>query len=272
MSLFNKKSKDKVTEPLRPQDVFGDADSLRDKKDRGVIGKLMMRRAGESATLSHVMIKAVAMILASLLALMAIVCFVGWVITSSGSFTISTKLVTHFDNKITLSATEDFSDAGDLIKVPPISRLDNTTLDFLPDDIDMTDGEHNGEDYIAVTFYVRNTGLDTVDYEGKIQMVAASKGIDEALRVMVYKNGERTIYAKAQKNSDGEAEPGCVNFESDMIIMTTGGDDFEVGATDKYTVVMWLEGNDPECVNDILGGNFRAKMDFELLGDNAAED
>ncbi len=23
---------------------------------------------------------------------------------------------------------------------------------------------------------------------------------------------------------------------------------------DKYTVVIWLEGEDPECVNDILGG------------------
>ena len=34
------------------------------------------------------------------------------------------------------------------------------------------------------------------------------------------------------------------------------------GEIDKYTVVIWLEGEDPECVNDILGGTI--EMMFKL--------
>ena len=34
---------------------------------------------------------------------------------------------------------------------------------------------------------------------------------------------------------------------------------------DKYTVVIWLEGNDPECINDIIGGELKMQMN---LGEN----
>ena len=31
---------------------------------------------------------------------------------------------------------------------------------------------------------------------------------------------------------------------------------------DKYTVVIWLEGEDPECINNILGGTIEMMMRF----------
>ena len=35
------------------------------------------------------------------------------------------------------------------------------------------------------------------------------------------------------------------------------------GEVDKYTVVIWLEGEDPECVNDILGGTIEMMFKFK---------
>ena len=37
------------------------------------------------------------------------------------------------------------------------------------------------------------------------------------------------------------------------------------GATDKYTVVMWLEGEDPQCVNDLFGGKLTVEYDFNVV-------
>jgi len=42
-------------------------------------------------------------------------------------------------------------------------------------------------------------------------------------------------------------------------------EDFVIGEVDKYTVVIWLEGEDPECVNDILGGELKMSMNFHVL-------
>jgi hypothetical protein len=47
--------------------------------------------------------------------------------------------------------------------------------------------------------------------------------------------------------------------------------DFQVGEVDRYTVVIWLEGEDPECVNEIMGGEAKFSMAFEVIGGSSAE-
>ena len=42
-------------------------------------------------------------------------------------------------------------------------------------------------------------------------------------------------------------------------------EDFSPQARDKYTVVIWLEGNDPDCVDDIIGGQIKFGMDFNII-------
>ena len=42
-------------------------------------------------------------------------------------------------------------------------------------------------------------------------------------------------------------------------------ENFKPNDVDKYTVVVYLEGDDPQCINDILGGEM--KMDM-LIGEN----
>jgi hypothetical protein len=33
----------------------------------------------------------------------------------------------------------------------------------------------------------------------------------------------------------------------------------------KYTVVIWLEGDDPDCTNDCIGGHLGVDMQFQLV-------
>ena len=46
--------------------------------------------------------------------------------------------------------------------------------------------------------------------------------------------------------------------------MRTSGEKFKSKDKDKYTVVIWLEGNDPDCVDDIIGGTLKLSMDFKI--------
>ena len=55
-------------------------------------------------------------------------------------------------------------------------------------------------------------------------------------------------------------------FKSDTVI--TSGDIFEVkpGDVHKFTVVLWLEGDDIDCDNSKIGGHLGVQMDFHLAG------
>lgn len=51
-------------------------------------------------------------------------------------------------------------------------------------------------------------------------------------------------------------------FASDRTICTGLREDFEQDGMDKFTVVIWLEGEDPECVDQIIGGELELAMSF----------
>lgn len=104
-------------------------------------------------------------------------------------------------------------------------------------------------------------GKETLKYKATVNLESSTKGAEEAARVAVYKNGERTIYAAPAKN--GTAEKGCERFLDDKVVCEYDEEKFEVGNVDKYTVVIWLEGEDPECVDAIVGGSMQFSMNLD---------
>ena len=148
----------------------------------------------------------------------------------------------------------------------------NITYNWLPTDLDTSkDGEHNGENYVAYTFYLRNDGEEAIDYDAVLDITGVAKSADEAVRVMVYKNGEPSIYAKGRYDDREQAETDATKFESDTVVMSAKSTDFKVGDVDKYTVVIWIEGNDSECIDDIRDGYVRMRMLFKLDDPDATQ-
>ena len=47
-------------------------------------------------------------------------------------------------------------------------------------------------------------------------------------------------------------------------------ENFKVGDIDKYTIVIWVEGDDPECTDDLIGGEI--KMHMTLTEEHIAQD
>lgn len=141
-----------------------------------------------------------------------------------------------------------------------IDFLTDISVNWLPENIDNEgDGSHNGRNYIAYTFYAENMGQDTINYWTTIKIDDVVKNVDEAIRVMVFKNGNKQIYAKNNRVTE-QPEPNTVPFKDNETVMLEVTENFEVGDIDKYTVVIWIEGDDPECKDDLIGGEIKMHM------------
>ncbi len=183
----------------------------------------------------------------------------------------------------------------------PAENVPCISISHLPDNLDEIDGQHN-DDYFAYTFYCRNEGDSTVGYDWQVNLNSESLNLSDACWVMIFEDGEMLFYAEANTvtgesemlpekhdNSRGyitrpleqfnkspetqyevlkEGENFDYNrvipipFVSDRIVATGHQSDVAPGEVHKYTVVIWLEGDDPDCTDDMIGGH--AGMDFQF--------
>lgn len=201
----------------------------------------------------------VKMALLILLLFFSILYLILYVVNSNGYFTIKLDKNLKSERHILLSSDSEFSAETVEIKVKGLEYMDNITEGWIPfDELISKEGDNSDDNYIAYTFFVKNDGNENVDYKSKIVIESVIKNVDEAVRVALYTNGERKVYAKKAK--DGNAEPNTISFLSNHLIMQQDRDNIKPGEIDRYTVIVWLEGKDPECIDDIIGGEMKMAM------------
>lgn len=168
----------------------------------------------------------------------------------------------------------------------------------LPDDIAQHDGEHsvyetrNRYSFYSFSFWLINKSTRACDVDMRINIDSVTlknnkidKHIDEAVRVMVIEgepllsDGDYIIYKKAEKTKDAEDEltktlrerdgydnSKVVSFVSDLCVLNREGDlgykNLREGETIRFTIVVWLEGWDPECEDPIIGESLKMSIDF----------
>ena len=197
-----------------------------------------------------------------LLIIISIIYLILYVAYQSGRFTVSLDRNLSNQKNVYLSELGDIKDRTRHLSAETINYMDNISINWLPDDIDIeSDGSHNGDNYIAYTFYIVNGGNETVHYWMEMDVDDTIKRVDEAIRIMIYRNGEPTVYAKKNEKT-GEAEPDTKMFVSDNIAVLEQRKNFKPKSKDRYTVVVWIEGDDPECKNDLLGGEIKMHIDI----------
>ena len=195
---------------------------------------------------------------------MAVLFGISFMQENMGNFTINLNRLELFRRGVAIADNSQFEGATARLTAEAVSDGTNIAADDLPNNLDEIDGSHNGKNYVAYTFYIRNAGKEDLSYNAKLKIASASKGVEKAARVRVYRNGEPTTYAAPAANGGNEA--GCENFESDEVVCHLANDAFKVGYVDKYTVVIWLDGDDPECIDNIIGGAVEFAMDFDSDG------
>ncbi|MEG2680047.1 MAG: hypothetical protein RR949_08885, partial [Oscillospiraceae bacterium] len=207
---------------------------------------------------------AVNMALVVLLSIVAVIFLLSLSQERLGNFTISLAQTDQYKYGIELSETAAFSMTSGRLEADSIQRATNISIRDLPDGLHEKDGSHNGQSYIAYTFYVRNNGKADFNYRYSVDIKEVTKQLDTAARVGIYYNGQdRTIYAR--NGADGKPEPDTTPFASDTVIDSGVILDMKVGTVDKYTIVIWIEGDDPQCTDERLGGVLKMAMTISVI-------
>ena len=183
------------------------------------------------------------------------------IIYNNGNFSVTLDKNLYFDDGLIIYDDDTYKVYRPELLAPAPETFDNISYRWLPEDIpNRIGGSSNGDNYLVYTFYIENTGNDVSDYWNEVEIIDVIKNVDEAVRVRIYKDGEVVTYAK--KSATGEAEPNTIAFKDDKTIALEHTTNFKPGDIHKYTLVLWIEGSDPECTDNILGGEFKVQMNF----------
>lgn len=136
------------------------------------------------------------------------------------------------------------------------------------------DSEQQGYVY-AYTFYIVNTGAGLMELEIEMKMSNITKGMDNAIRVLTFNENEANVNIYQKADQQEVLYPGYylkrpTNFidgntvyKEDVFLQSTG-DNINNKNYLKYSVLVWLEGHDPECVNDIMGGTIKFAVNIRV--------
>ena len=204
------------------------------------------------------------LLLILLLVILTFAYFVLNVVYNEGNFTISMDKNTYLRSNLVMY--ESMNDRSSVIKLSAekIAFMDNISIKWLPDNINKAEGgNHNGENYIAYTFYLENKGEENINYWYSIVVDDVIKNVDDAVRIMIFRDDEKTVYAKVNSvTKEPEKDTKAFTNDDDGTVILEKREKMIPGKIDKITIVIWLEGDDPECVNAILGGEMKMHMNI----------
>jgi len=247
------------------KDIKPEADNKENKTfEKSEKGMLYAKVTAKKVHKRNLFTKILGLLVLALLSFLSIVYGVVYIVSETGNFTISLEPNSKATQSILISNYKDFHETSLLLNADKLEYMDNISQSWLPEDIDEHEGPHNEKYAIGYTFFVKNAGTQSTRYEAIIEIKSVINNVDEAIRVMVYKNGVKTVYAKENKTSK-QPEIGTVKFLSSLQVVADEIGDFKPEQIDKYTIVIWLEGDDPQCKDDILGGVMKLKMTIHEL-------
>lgn len=173
----------------------------------------------------------------SLLGMLLLVCILfitAFMQEKMGNFTINLDRLELYRKGISIADNGSFDGANARLVAANVEDATNISIDDLPDDLDEQEGTHNGKNYMAYTYYVRNAGKEDLGYVASITLDSCAKGAEDAVRVAVWRNGERVVYAEPSEN--GEPESGCTNFVDNDTVCKYEEKNFLVGNVDRYKI------------------------------------
>lgn len=198
---------------------------------------LGLRRTAKETKRYKVLIRIFGLIMLLLIMIVAAAYAISYFYTKFGCFTVSVDKYDMVQQGLTLSETPDYKESQAVLNADIVYDMTNISGEDIPVFVDQVNGPHNGDSYMAYTFYLINSGDDTISYEGDLHIDDVTKNVDEAIRVAVYTNGKKVVYGKTKSSGTGKEGDCDSTFLSSVKVMQTKRDKFKPKEKDKYTVV-----------------------------------
>ena len=217
-------------------------------------------------------------VFAVLFALLAFITYYG---QNAGNFVMSID-DEGYRRGLILSERQDFSVISQWLSAEPVEDVMDTTYGVL--DIESavnTDGSFKDRaKYLAYTFYVKNTGKENTMLYYNLEITDESKDLSKAIRVLVITDG--VVVEKEEINeiefdtfkvymAPDEVDyiypnymPETTHFVDSDTICVEKVDNLRPEQAKRFTVLMWLEGEDPECIDKLFGSKIKIEMNFSV--------
>ncbi len=205
----------------------------------------------------------------------AIMIIIAFCMLTKDRFTISVT-----QQYLSLTIDEEKQEMATSLYAPPLLKATDTQYSDIPANIDEGLGSKNTDSYFAYSFYLLG-GSDLaqeMNYSLTMTLHMSSNELENAMRIMIIKDGYRTVYA--QPNEDGSSKLiyyAANRFDEPQIIGATVPfknnkhiilEPYKIkpGVEQKFTIVMWIDGWD--SVNEMKGGTFSSELKFQILSNN----
>ena len=250
-------------------------------------------------------------LLGAAIALLAVMFLFSMVSQMRGHFTVNLS-DNMFRNGFSLSEEKEFKNPISQLMSEPIENVPCVSISSIPEDVYQQEGTHDSANYFAYSFYLRYNGEDKkdTDYTYSVNINSETGEVSKAAWLMLFVDGEMSFYAKAKENGEVEALPSrefndrgyriapfkdIAASQSQYEVVGSRGDttyyrllpqsfldencmakgekeDVKPGEIHKYTVVLWLEGDDPDCTDKLIGGSLGMQIDFALAEEDDEEE
>ena len=233
---------------------------MEEQKEEKVLKPRKIKKKSNKFYDANLRIKRIRKTLIIMLVFLIVIYFILRIVYQTGRFTITLDTSSDMKAALVMYEQKDNKLTRRTLYADEKEFMTNISGDWIPENInDEADGAHNGDNYIAYTFYLENEGDETIHYWYKVVFDDIIKNGDEALRIALYINGEKTVYAKLNSTTK-EPEKDTIAFKDKDTAVLAQRRDFKSGDIDKCTIVIWIEGDDPECIDDLIGGEMKMHM------------
>jgi hypothetical protein len=194
----------------------------------------------------------------------------------SGNF-IVTMEGDAYKRGIILSSSREFTDPQPMLFADSVGGVDDTSILYIQSEIPFilsTDGNYKdpNKSFLAYTFYLKNNGQVAVDIDFTYVIKQVHRSTEEAIRFFLIEDDTiQRIYYKPDDYGEqylhlyNEIEP--IPF-SDSTIFNRTISAFAPQAVKKFTIILYLEGADPDCNDTVLGGSLRTEMVFKIVDES----
>ena len=169
----------------------------------------VLTRSAEEVKRYRLYKKIVPPVLGLITLVLVIVYIISILFTKYGSFTVKINNLTDRKYYLTLCESDKFLNPVSYLNSKAVKDVTNIDGNTLPADLNDVDGEHNGENYVAYTFYAKNVGQSTITYDYDLVISRKTIGVDSAIRSFTTTASPRNIPAAATIPTMPSPAPGA---------------------------------------------------------------
>ncbi len=215
--------------------------------------------------------------------IMLLLAFLTYYGQNSGNFVMSVD-EDAFKRGIAISDVASFETMNRWLTADPVEDVRDTTLEHI-DLFEIVNAQgaykETRSNYLAYTFFLRNVGNEATPVDYEVVIKNQSKNIAEAIRVMIIVDGEvaydengiRYIECESKTMYQAPDEKQVIykDYLKDFVLFKTSDIicqerifNIRPDQTKKISVIMWLEGEDPECIETLASAKIKISMNLSI--------